>query len=108
MSDTIDTAALQKQASISLSDLESILTETSGAKPLREPSITNGGTAYDDYRRYGSFLSSDALKDYFNFVLDESYRLMGLGTSRNVLQNFLSRLDRHGTAMVPLNTMNYG
>jgi hypothetical protein len=33
---------------------------------------------------------------------------MGLGTNANVLQNFLSRMDRHGNRYIPINTMNYG
>lgn len=108
MSDTTSLAELQKVAGISLSDLESRLTDNVGTNNLDELSISHGGTAWDNYRHLGSFLSSDALKDYFKFVLDESYRLAGMGTARNVTQNFLSRLDRHGTALVPINTMNYG
>lgn len=41
-------------------------------------------------------------------IINQSYKAMGAGNYDNIFQNFLSRLDRHGTALVPLNAMNYG
>lgn len=41
-------------------------------------------------------------------VINQSYKSMGAGSYDNIFQNFVSRLDRHGTALVPLNAMNYG
>lgn len=51
---------------------------------------------------------SDSLKKTTSTVIDASYKSAGIGGYKNILQNFLSKLDRHGTAMVPLNAMNYG
>lgn len=67
-----------------------------------------GGQASDQYRRPGSFLSMQDIDAFMKKVLSESYRLSGQGTSENLMQNFLSRLDHHGTAIVPLNMLNYG
>lgn len=69
---------------------------------------TNG--AADNHRFLGSFLkpTMDTFQQYIDKVLEESYRLVGQGRNSNILQNFMSRLDRHGTALVPPNTMNYG
>lgn len=53
-------------------------------------------------------MSATNIADSLKAVLDSAYRYAGAGSYNNILQNFLSRLDRHGTAFVPLNAMNYG
>lgn len=94
---------------ISLADIEDLLTSNDiGNDDIRSLSLSSGGQAYDQYRRPGSFLPSQVLKKYTNKVLDEAFRLMGQGGHENILQNFLSRLDRHGTVITPLNSLNYG
>lgn len=61
------------------------------------------------YNKPGTFFSDAANWKYFgNAILNESFRAVGLGPQRNIMQNFLSRLDRHGNTYAPTNTMNYG
>lgn len=110
MSDIKTLLELQQQAGISIADLEEILLARNdpATSDLKELGVNYGGTAYDTYRRYGSFLTQDDISDYLNGILSEAYRLMGRGPSGNSIQNFFSRLDRYGNAIVPMNTMNYG
>lgn len=110
MSDIKALLELQTLTGISIADLEEILLSRNDptTTDLLEPGVNYGGTAYDTYRRYGSFLTQDDISEYLNGVLSEVYRLMGRGPSGNSIQNFLSRLDRYGNAIVPMNTMNYG
>ena len=94
---------------LSRADLEDLFSDNQqGADNILSNDIAYGGSAADQYRRFGTFLTPDALADFFNKVLNESYRLMGQGGNGNQLQTFLSRLDRHGTVITPLNSMNYG
>lgn len=60
--------------------------------------------AHSSYYHMSSYDIAESLKK----VIDSSYRYAGTGSFNNIFQNFLSRLDRHGTAFVPLNAMNYG
>lgn len=61
------------------------------------------------YTRPGTFFqNADAWLSFGNAILTESSKSAGNGGYTNILQNFLTRLDRHGTAIVPLNSMNYG
>lgn len=61
------------------------------------------------YNKPGTFFSDAANWNNFgNAILNESFRAIGLGPQRNIMQNFLSRLDRHGNTYAPTNTMNYG
>lgn len=107
-------------SNVNIADIEDYLTSNaSGSITFNNPqngnrdtsdtlSVNAGGRSYDQYRNLGSFISSDMFKKYTQKILDESYRISGQGRQGNVMQNFLSRLDRHGTAFVPLNAMNYG
>ena len=47
-------------------------------------------------------------QNFCNGILNQSFRYAGLGSSTNIMQNFLSRLDRHGNMYAPTNSMNYG
>ena len=61
------------------------------------------------YSRDGTLFANAAnWQTFCNAVLNESFKSMGVGSSNNIMQNFLSRLDRHGNTYVPTNTMNYG
>src|SRR5574344_1622696 len=63
----------------------------------------------DKYSRPGTFFSDAGnWKNFGNAVLNESVRSAGVGPHKNIMQNFLSRLDRHGNTYAPTNTMNYG
>lgn len=102
-----------QQAQISSLDLEDLLIDSqginkNGAYGLTDLSINAGGTAVNNYTWLGSLVKLDSAQKYIDRVLDESYRNMGFGSNSNILQNFMSRLDRHGTALVPPNTLNYG
>lgn len=110
MSDIKSLLELQSATGISIADLEDILYARNDppTKDIYEKGINYGGTAYDTYRRPGSFLTQDEIGSYLSDILSESCRLMGRGPSGNSLQNFLARLDRYGNAIVPMNTMNYG
>ena len=69
----------------------------------------NDRGASDTYSRPGTFFSNATNWNNFgNTILNESYRSIGAGPHQNVMQNFLSRLDRHGNTYAPTNTMNYG
>ena len=77
-----------------------------------DEALTNEGlrsSGGSKYSRDGTlFANADNWQKFCNAVLDESFKSMGIGSSNNVLQNFLSRLDRHGNTYAPSNTMNYG
>ena len=61
------------------------------------------------YNRPGTFFSNaDVWNSFGNAILNESFRSSGIGPQQNIMQNFLSRLDRHGNTYAPTNTMNYG
>lgn len=62
----------------------------------------------DDYIRPGSFIKMSDWDKYASVVLSESFKSAGLGPTTATVSNFLSRLDRHGTALLPANTLNYG
>lgn len=91
-------------------ELEDAVIGATSNYSMRDLSVTAGGTAIDDYRMPGTFLktSDETFQQYIDKILEESFRLMGQGRNSNILQNFMSRLDRHGTALVPPNTLNYG
>ena len=92
----------------SLADIEDILVDNSHTGPQTMNLHKPDDTEYNDYRRLGTFVNYDAAKKFLQRILQEAYIQMGHGLYTNTLQNFLSRLDRHGTAMVPLNSMNPG
>ena len=61
------------------------------------------------YGTPGTFLHNAGLvKEFGEKILDASAKSMGNGAYNNSIQNFISKLDRHGTAYVPINTLNYG
>ena len=69
----------------------------------------SGVLTSNTYNRPGTFFSNAASWNNFgNAILSESFRAIGLGPQQNIMQNFLSRLDRHGNTYAPTNTMNYG
>lgn len=77
--------------------------------PLTPDPVTHAQDFSHSYaRKYGSFITSENFKKYADFVLKETSLLMGHGPYQNNMQSFLSRLDRHGSVITPLNTLNYG
>lgn len=61
------------------------------------------------YGTPGTFLHNPTLWQQFaESILDASFRFMGNGGYNNTIQNFISKLDHHGSAYVPVNIMNYG
>lgn len=80
---------------LNYSDLEDLLSD-------------NSNTEQDQYRLPGAFCPMATIKEFALSVLNQSYQYVGQGSRTNMLQNFFSRIDRHGTAMAPLNTLNYG
>jgi hypothetical protein len=56
----------------------------------------------------GSFLDPAFINKFNRYILNTSYHNAGWASGANNLQNIMSRLDRHGTAVIPLNTLNYG
>ena len=92
-------------ATVNLSDVElAVRPSSSSSMDIRETS----DTANDDYIRPGTFVKMKDWETYASKVLSESYKSMGMGPTNMTVQNFLSKIDRHGTAMVPANTLNYG
>ena len=65
-------------------------------------------TNKDNYIRPGTFIKMSDWDRYASTVLSESFKSAGLGPTTATVSNFLSRLDRHGTALIPANTLNYG
>ena len=102
--DDTDLSSMQ----VNIADIEDMLTNNSQGRSLLDPSVESGGEAVNQFRIPGTFLPTDALRKYSQRILSESYRLMGHGNDTNILQNFLSRLDRHGSVLVPLNSLNHG
>lgn len=94
---------------ISFADIEEKLTNnSSGGGNMRDLAAGYGGTAFDQYRRPGTFVPSDAFNEYAAFIASESMRYVGAGANTNIIQNFLSRIDRHGNSYYPLNYMKTG
>lgn len=102
-------------ASYNLSDVDDLIHRT---PPLMERQALDEATTKGKpttvageykYTRPGTFFDNmDKWTTFGNAILNESYQSMGLGSSTNILQNFLSRIDRHGNRYIPINTMNYG
>ena len=85
-------------ATVNLSDVElAVRPSSSSSMDIRETS----DTANDDYIRPGTFVKMKDWETYASKVLSESYKSMGMGPTNMTVQNFLSKIDRHGTAMVP-------
>ena len=91
-----------------LSDLDDLIhraTPTIKAENIQ----SKGEVPSDKYTRPGTFFDNTAdWVKFGNAILTESFQSMGTGSNTNILQNFLSRLDRHGNTYVPFNNMNYG
>ena len=66
------------------------------------------GQSYQMYSKPGSFLTPSKFQDFSNKILEESYRLMGLGSRNTLTQTFLTKLNRTGAIVTPLNSLNYG
>lgn len=62
----------------------------------------------DQFRKPGTFFEPKDFSDFLNYINNIGYYLSGFGGQGNIIQNFLSRLDRHGTVLTPLNSMNKG
>lgn len=90
-----------------MSELPSNLDSTNSLADIDDK--LNDSGASNIYSRPGTFFSkADNWNNFGNTILNESYRSIGAGPHHNVMQNFLSRLDRHGNTYAPTNTMNYG
>lgn len=84
---------LQAQSDRSLSDVDDEINKNNNATYSRP------GTLFTDVTNW---------KTFGNAILNESFRSTGIGPQGNIMQNFLSRLDRHGNTYAPTNSMNYG
>ena len=84
---------LQAQSDRSLSDVDDEINKNNNATYSRP------GTLFTDATNW---------KTFGNAILNESFRSTGIGPQGNIMQNFLSRLDRHGNTYAPTNSMNYG
>lgn len=88
-------------ANISLADLEDIFTDISGPVQYNNQTFNYG-------HRPGTFMNTDRVRKLYENLLDTSMRKSGHGGFTNILQNFLSRIDRLGSAIVPSNNMHAG
>lgn len=84
---------LQAQSDRSLSDVDDEINKNNNTTYSRP------GTLFTDVTNW---------KTFGNAILNESFRSTGIGPQGNIMQNFLSRLDRHGNTYAPTNSMNYG
>ena len=84
---------LQARSDRSLSDVDDEINKNNNATYSRP------GTLFTDVTNW---------KTFGNAILNESFRSTGIGPQGNIMQNFLSRLDRHGNTYAPTNSMNYG
>ena len=110
--DNNDTSLDALASKYNLSDLDDLIhrtTPTIEAEKVQAKDIETGGIPTSTYNRPGTFFDNTASWVKFgNTILNESFQSMGTGSNTNILQNFLSRLDRHGNTYVPFNNMNYG
>lgn len=105
-------------ARLNLSALEEIEADATGetvassvsTKATRQgdPKYAPFEDKYFDARKYGSFITRNEFDEYAKFLLNQASLNMGNGPYENNMQSFLSRLDRHGTVITPVNSMNYG
>ena len=86
---------------INLADLESIFTDTRGP-------VQNNGSTYNYGHSPGTFANTDRIREFVTAVVDSSTHYSGYGGFSNTLQNFLTKIDRFGTAIVPTNSMHRG
>ncbi len=69
------------------------------------PNVTD---KFDNYRRIGSYLTPETMRDTLIAIQDQVFKHSGYGGQYNILQNFLSRIDRLGSAYVPPNYLHRG
>lgn len=94
---------------VSLADLEEIFIDNTYGSREKVNLRDSSGEAIDRYKPVGSFLDSENWKKYLAAIGDMAYRYSGFGPYEHTLQNFLSRLDRHGGMnLVPTNVMHCG
>ena len=88
---------------INTADLELQQTE-----PDLENKAIHSTEGSDKYIRPGSNMKMSEWANMANSILNESYKSAGAGGYGSVMQNFFANIDRNGTAIVPINTMNVG
>lgn len=88
---------------INTADLELQQTE-----PDLENKAIHSTEGSDKYIRPGSYMKMADWANMANTILNESYKSAGAGGYGSVMQNFFANIDRNGTAIVPINTMNVG
>ena len=94
---------------ISTSDAEQVThDENTPASSTLNIRAVKSAEIKDNYIRPGTFIKMSDWDKYASTVLSESFKSAGLGPTTATVSNFLSRLDRHGTALLPANTLNYG
>ena len=94
---------------ISTSDAEQVThDENTPASSTLNIRAVKSAEVKDNYIRPGTFIKMSDWDKYASTVLSESFKSAGLGPTTATVSNFLSRLDRHGTALLPANTLNYG
>ena len=107
---------LHTKLDISISDIADMIADEGGEYGAY-PDDTNNATVtglrdkdslVQQYFMPGTLMTKDLLFQVTEAILDESHRTMGNGSVNNITQNFISRMDRHGTVLIPLNSLNYG
>ena len=79
-----------------------------GPAPFRSGVRSSSNNISDEYDRMGSFLPREEFNKFLELIENESLKMAGWGPRDNVFQNFVSKLDRFGTALVPMNMLNTG
>lgn len=90
-------------AGINTADLE-----LQNTQPDFDDKAIHSRSGSDKYIRPGSYIKMSDWAVNANSILNESYKSAGAGAYGSVMQNFFANIDRNGTALVPLNTMNVG
>lgn len=97
---------------IDIADLSDLSRASHDPTGLMEPSIGTGGNA-----TYREFISRPSMIEGYDIstvaqvahqLITLASKTMGQSSQDNVLQSFLSCLDRHGSLYVPPPSMNYG
>ncbi len=86
---------------INIADLESLFMDAKGPQK-------DGNQPYYYGHNLGSFANTDRIRDFVKSVIDTSTHYSGYGGYTNILQNFLTKIDRYNTAVVPTNSMHRG
>lgn len=95
-------------SSVDYDDMTSDNADGRGELWLDREANANNPVSHDQYHYPGSFLETQSFLKFTRRMLEESFNNVCQSPVANLTQNFLSRLDRHGVSIAPLNTLNYG